>query len=84
MIVLSRRGFRAIKAAEATQLRRFAADGYIIPPRAASHAAIDRLQRVIAAAFQHGNRDLLYQAHIDKTTRPAGRPGGPPRQPRRG
>jgi hypothetical protein len=27
---------------------------------------------------------LLYQAHIDKTTRPAGRPGGPPRQPRRG
>jgi phytanoyl-CoA hydroxylase len=67
--LVTRRRAGAVKAAEVAQLRRFIAEGYIILPQAASHAAIDRFQRVIAAGFAHGNPHLLYQAHIDKTTR---------------
>ena len=59
-----------IKREDAVKLARFASDGYLILPQAASLPAIDAFQRAIAAAFRDGNAALLYQAHGSQATRP--------------
>jgi hypothetical protein len=60
---------RRLTAPQQAQVERFAADGYLILPQAVPHGAIDRFQQAIAAGFQHGNPDLLYQAHGSQETR---------------
>jgi hypothetical protein len=65
---------RAIAAKDATQLRNFVQDGYIILPQAAAAGAVDAFQREIESAFRNGRPDLLYQSHTDRTTRPLAGP----------
>jgi len=68
--LLRRAATGAITPDDATRLRNFVRDGYIVLPQAASITAVDAFQHEIEAAFRNGRPDLLYQSHIDRTTRP--------------
>jgi hypothetical protein len=66
----ARRKAGTVTEQEAEQISRFVADGYLILPRAAPLAAVDRFQAAIAEGFSSGNPDLLYQSHGNQVTRP--------------
>ncbi len=59
----------AISAAEAEDVRSFAANGFLILAQAAPHAATARFQRAIADGSANGNQDLLYRSHGSQLTR---------------
>ncbi|MFC3440465.1 phytanoyl-CoA dioxygenase family protein [Sphingobium rhizovicinum] len=61
---------RGLDEGQKELVERFVADGYVILENAIPHEIVDAFANPIAAAFQSGNSDILYQPHGDSQARP--------------